>query len=662
MKQHNGTLGRWLGAIIILAVPWIPISGMAQDDNETCLSCHSDTELIGFDKDGAEVSMFVTRASIDSSVHEGFACVDCHQDLAGFDDYPHAEELEPVSCGMCHDDVDEQFTNSAHYTQNPKAPTCASCHDHHNILADDNPDAPTSAARLPYTCSNCHGKQTLTTDPDIRIADSFDRYMRGIHARGIQKGIGSAASCNDCHGMHNLKRASDPESMVHKMNIPKTCSKCHNDIFIQYSRGIHGKALAQGILDSPNCADCHGEHEILEINKQGSPVNRSNLADYVCGKCHHDPQLVEKYGLGDTQFTSYQDSYHGLAVKGGSVKAATCVSCHEAHGILPESNPASSIHPDNITATCQQCHPKANATFARSYTHEVYVAGQNRLDALVEDIYIIAIILIIGAMLAHNLIILGRFIVEKHRRIKGQPTIQRFTGAMVYQHMVVTIAFMVLVVTGFALRYPDAWWVSILNFFQMDEAARSTIHRIAAVLLIYISVHHGLYLFFTRKGKKELTALTPSTKDAKQVVENLKYHLGKVPRKPKFGRFDYTEKAEYWALVWGTVVMAITGFILWFPTFWTGFLPSWIVKVAETIHLYEAWLATLAIVVFHFFFVIFHPEQYPMSFTWLTGKMTVSECKEHHAAWYECVSPELRESEEKRSATKEGASSTQKST
>ena len=97
------------------------------------------------------------------------------------------------------------------------------------------------------------------------------------------------------------------------------------------------------------------------------------------------------------------------------------------------------------------------------------------------------------------------------------------------------------------------------------------------------------------------------------------------------------EKAEYWALVWGTIVMAFTGFVLWFPTSFTAFLPAWIIIAAETIHLYEAWLASLAIAVFHFFFVIGHPEQYPMSFTWLTGEMTTSEVKEHHAAWYQEV-------------------------
>jgi formate dehydrogenase gamma subunit len=206
---------------------------------------------------------------------------------------------------------------------------------------------------------------------------------------------------------------------------------------------------------------------------------------------------------------------------------------------------------------------------------------------------------------------------------------------MVYQHLIVTIAFIVLVVTGFALRYPQAWWVAILNFFGIFESARGVIHRVAAILLLYISVHHAIFLIMTRRGRIQLKNLLPVKEDITQIWQNLRYHLGMTPTRPQFGFYDYTEKAEYWALVWGTFIMAFTGFVLWFPTFFTSFLPAWIVKISETIHFYEAWLATLAIAVFHFFFVIFHPEQYPMSFTWLTGKISVNEVKHHHPAWYD---------------------------
>lgn len=311
-----------------------------------------------------------------------------------------------------------------------------------------------------------------------------------------------------------------------------------------------------------------------------------------------------------------------------------------AHDILPKTNIASSIHPDNLTGTCQKCHPKANAAFAGSYSHNTAETEFHGLNATVKNIYIIAIILIIGGMLAHNAVIIGRFIVDKHRANKGQPTVERFSKGMVYQHLILTIAFITLVITGFALRYPTEWWARGLSAIGISEDVRSVVHRIAAVLLCYISLHHALFLLVTRRGNRELKALWPSWQDAKNVKQNLWFYLGWSKERPKFDQYDYTEKAEYWALVWGTFVMALTGFILWFPTFFTGFMPAWTVKIAETVHLYEAWLATLAIAVFHFFFVIFHPEQYPMSFTWLTGRMTVKECEEHHAEWYEEVAKE----------------------
>lgn len=613
------------------------ILSFAQDDNEMCMSCHEDNELTGLNLKGDEIPMFVDHKIYANSSHADLACIDCHLDLAGFDDYPHEEDLDIVDCSSCHDDIDDIFKSSAHglATDNSNAPTCASCHGTHNIMTHTNPEAMTSKKKLPYTCSSCHHRQVLTDDPDVKLTDSFDRYMRGIHAEGVAKGIGSAASCDDCHGMHDLKPASHIDSRVNKMNIPKTCAKCHNDIFIQYNRGIHGKALAAGILDSPNCSDCHGEHEILGISDPTSPVNATHLSDYVCGKCHNDPQLVEKFGLGKDRFTSYQDTYHGLATKGGSLKAANCASCHKAHDILPSTNPASSTHILNRTKTCQKCHVDANDAFAQSYTHKSAEDQFGSINDIITLVYIIAIVLIIGGMLVHNLIITARFLIEKNRMMKQAKTIQRFNGNAIFQHLIITISFIVLVITGFALKYPDAWWVVILNVFGIYESSRSVIHRIAAVLLCYISLHHMIYLLLSRNGNKMLKDMLPSKLDFIQVKQNLYYHMGLSKEKPKFRFYDYTMKAEYWALVWGTFVMVFTGTVLWYPTFYTSFLPPWIISVSETIHLYEAWLATLAIAVFHFFFVIFHPEQYPMSFTWLTGKMTVNEVKHHHAGWYE---------------------------
>ncbi|MBI2952638.1 hypothetical protein HYY27_11110 [bacterium] len=119
------------------------------------------------------------------------------------------------------------------------------------------------------------------------------------------------------------------------------------------------------------------------------------------------------------------------------------------------------------------------------------------------------------------------------------------------------------------------------------------------------------------------------------VIQNLRYHLGRTGDPPRFDRYSYIEKAEYLALIWGTGVMAVTGLMLWFPVEATSWLPGWAVRVAEVIHYYEAWLATLAILVWHFFFVMFHPGEYPMSATWLDGKVTEEELRHHHPQEYE---------------------------
>jgi cytochrome b subunit of formate dehydrogenase len=139
---------------------------------------------------------------------------------------------------------------------------------------------------------------------------------------------------------------------------------------------------------------------------------------------------------------------------------------------------------------------------------------------------------------------------------------------------------------------------------------------------------HIFHSAFTRKGRHDLKALLPGLLDIREFRETVAYYWKKTLygseglRHPHLGRFSYIHKAEYWALIWGTIVMSVTGFVLWFPVIASRWLPVWGFPLMEMIHYYEAWLATLAIVVWHFFFVIFHPAEAPMSVTWVTGNVT----------------------------------------
>jgi len=110
------------------------------------------------------------------------------------------------------------------------------------------------------------------------------------------------------------------------------------------------------------------------------------------------------------------------------------------------------------------------------------------------------------------------------------------------------------------------------------------------------------------------------------------FNLGLRLYRPRFYRFTYVEKLEYWAVMWGTVVMAGTGFIMWFQTVVLKRWPLLVIDLASVVHYYEAWLATLAVLVWHFYSVIFRPDIYPMSQVWLTGTLTGEQMAKDHAA------------------------------
>src|SRR5690606_9875441 len=199
------------------------------------------------------------------------------------------------------------------------------------------------------------------------------------------------------------------------------------------------------------------------------------------------------------------------------------------------------------------------------------------------------------------------------------------------QHGTLALSFILLVITGFMLRYPESWWVSHIRSLSTDAFEyRSMLHRISAVVLVAVSLYHLSYIFFTKRGKQLIKDLLPKFQDLKDAIGIAKYNLGISKYKPELDRFSYVEKAEYWALIWGTMIMTVTGLIMWFDNTFIGLFTKLGWDIARTIHYYEAWLAMLAIVVWHFYFVIFNPDIYPMSLAWLKGTISEEEMAEEH--------------------------------
>jgi cytochrome b subunit of formate dehydrogenase len=161
-------------------------------------------------------------------------------------------------------------------------------------------------------------------------------------------------------------------------------------------------------------------------------------------------------------------------------------------------------------------------------------------------------------------------------------------------------------------------------------AIRSLMHRTAGVVMTLVSVYHLYYILFVKRGRRFAFDMMPRLADVRGFYTQVKYYLGLSKTGAQFHRFGYAEKAEYWALVWGVVVMAGTGAIMWFDNFFINLLTKLGWDIARTIHYYEACLATLAILVWHFYFVIFNPDVYPMNTAWWNGKLTEEEMAADH--------------------------------
>ncbi len=320
-------------------------------DNEDCIACHEDsavkTSLNGENSTGMSYT--------EGSVHEGFDCTDCHQSII---ELPHSDSLPYPDCSSCHEDSVVDYNAGVHGVAveagSKDVPQCHDCHGSHDILPLTDRNSSASRMNVVKLCRNCHE------------GDFVEDYSESIHADAFTKGgLIIAAICTDCHGYHKVLSSGNNESSTARVNIAKTCKNCHEDVYDTYSSSVHGKGLAAGNVDVPVCTDCHGSHKI-----QGSDSDEaSDIIVKKCSSCHENEMISEKYSIPGQRFTTYMNSYHGVANKFGRRVVADCASCHGNHNILPSSDPLSPVHKDNLVKTCGNCHPGATENFTKGKMH-----------------------------------------------------------------------------------------------------------------------------------------------------------------------------------------------------------------------------------------------------------------------------------------------------
>lgn len=387
---------------------------------ETCLDCHGEEDITG-EINGEEVSVYVNGEKYENSIHGGFSCVDCHEDI---EEIPHAFELERVDCTRCHFDVMDTFTKSVHgeaafNRKDQFAPTCGSCHGVHDVLPPSNPESKTYIMNIPSTCGQCHKEGTKMTEThEIDQHNVVSNYSMSIHGEGLfERGLVVTAVCTSCHGSHNILPHQNPDSKINENNVVDTCKTCHAQIERVHEKIIEGQLWEKEPGKIPICIECHSPHKIrrvyyediqisdrvcmtchrdpnLTMKKDGETISlyvdqdkleHSIHADTSCVKCHFDVHPDNNPVCKDSepvdcsvchaeQVDNHKQSIHGLLETKGDKNAPSCLFCHGSHDILSKKNQDSPTFPRNVPTLCSRCHADGQpAALLRDATSEEHI-------------------------------------------------------------------------------------------------------------------------------------------------------------------------------------------------------------------------------------------------------------------------------------------------
>jgi CheY-like chemotaxis protein len=213
---------------------------------------------------------------------------------------------------------------------------------------------------------------------------------------------------------------------------------------------------------------------------------------------------------------------------------------------------------------------------------------------------------------------------------------ERLSRALRVQHAILIVTFTLLALTGVPLFFPELF--KGVFFFEDSSMLRGLVHRVAAVGLILLSAWHVGYVVFSEDGHVNFRAILPRLPaDLREAIGWFLFRVGLRAEPPRAGKYSWIEKFEYFAVIWGTLVMVISGFLLWFSDWFLRLFPLWVIDLAKTIHRYEAILAVLSIAVWHVYCVHLRPGIFPMSRVWLDGRIGREEMIEEHPAEYEAI-------------------------
>ncbi|MDZ4202153.1 MAG: cytochrome C [Gallionella sp.] len=602
-----GWLMRFAGLIFAIGLGLASPVIAAKLDNQTCLSCHDGKkmhEVENADGDKRKLTP-VMPAKFAKGVHAKLDCVSCHTYITD-DKAPHKKESTDKlpSCSACHTDLWEKAKAEGKSAEKP---------------------------RLGVVVENIAG------------------YEQSFHARpNGDEPDRPNATCHQCHNTHefNVPPRGSPERAEWHLTTPKVCGEsCHTDQLEEFAGSVHGKAvLEKGDAKAAVCVDCHTSHEI-----GATAASKVRLAiTEKCGSCH------------ENSLKTYRSTYHGQVGALGHAYTAKCFDCHGSHDVRKLDDPDSLMNPEYRLETCQKCHTDkkpgmrtATAGFVTFGPHahggdfekypEMWIATKGMVALLIG---------VFAFFWLHSGLWYYREWQDRkagkappHIDTKGlvldeKKHFRRFHVGWRVAHLVFALITMTLVLTGTSALFAHSSWAPIVSDILGGPKTMGLIHRVAAALFVGIFLVHFVYVMQKLLRSKTFRwfgpdSLIPNWKDLADCWGMFKWFLGKGPR-PRFDRWAYFEKFDYWAVFWGVNVIGWSGLMLAFPHVTASYLPGWVFNVATLVHGEEAFLAAVFLFTVHFFNNHFRPDKLPPpDIVMFTGTQSLEEFRHDHPAQYQ---------------------------
>ena len=610
--------------------------GMA---NKDCLVCHGQSSLRGMAQ-GKETSLHVDEHLFDGSAHEGVGCAQCHVEAQKSRERACETIVNKVDCAICHAEVVDAYAGSSHAVAvkngGADGPDCVRCHTKHNVLKKDNRASPSFPRNSPDLCAECH--RIELSDGTDAPNDPILSYEHSVHGIGLRKsGLLVTATCVDCHGPHAVLPGWEPKSLVYGDNIAATCGTCHDGIEELYETSVHfrGRKGVSRLL--PSCKECHASHQITLTNEAGfrDQVRRQ------CGYCHQE------------QYESYFETFHGKVSRLGFDRAATCSDCHGQHDVQHIFDPRSTVAEGNLVATCAKCHEGAHEGFAKYLPHGTHT-DPDKYPLLFWSYWGMTGLLL-GTMAffgLHSLLWMLRLWTSRKEwapikavaRAEGAVLYRRFSRIQRGLHFAMVLSFFTLAFTGMSLKFSYTGWAKAVANVLGGFEVTGVLHRLAAIMLITVFVTHVWDVNVRRKEAGDTwwqllcgqNSILFQPKDITEFIGTIKWFLGMGPR-PRYSRWAYWEKFDYFAVFWGVAIIGSTGLLLWFPVQLTKILPGWVVNVATIVHGDEALLAVAFIFTIHFFNTQFRPDKFPLDPVVFSGRMSLEELRHERPLEYEAL-------------------------